>query len=402
MSQSAAVSPTSKEVETHIRSVAKRYPNLVRVRNMGRTPEGRGLYAVKITDPKASNADKQNVVVTAGQHGDEESSRMVALALIDWLVSPEARKTRRNQRIVIMPNVNPDGAEQDLHETPRGTLPNYDHADSGAKTPEGIAVEKVLFAHEPELYVDLHARGGMGCSFDMTLWPPAGEYCEDEALLQTISREMAEAGEAAGIPQVNHTLAWWNGGDPALPNTTSRAYRKFKSFVFLIENSEHNDVAFPARLRAESGLAKFKALLAWGDRRHPKFYYSGYPCYLIGASYSRGIVAIGRTAAARRRSRVDLWDQEEHIEDHRIVAPEQLKHKEITAKYKGKTLTAGAGLQLRAQGRRAVKAVYLNGKKLKASETNGYYTWKDNCSTFVVAAIKPFKRRSYKLAVDFK
>ena len=402
MSHSAGVSPTSKEVETHIRSIARRYPNLVRIRNMGRTPEGRGLYAVKVTDPKVSGADKQNVVVTAGQHGNEESSRLVALTLIDWLVSPEARKTRRNQRIVVMPNVNPDGAEQDIHGTPRGTMPNHDHGRCGAKTPEGIAVEKIFDKAMPEFYLDLHARGGAGCSFDMTLWPPTSDYTEDEGIIHAISQDMATAGEAAGIPQVNHPLAWWTGGKADSPSTTVMAYRKFKSIMLLTENSEHNDYAYPAKTRAVSGLAKIKAALEWGNRRHPKFYYSGYPCYLIGASYSRGIVAIGRTAAARRRSRIDLWDQEEHIEDHRIVAPEQLKHKEITLKYTGKTLPAGAGLQLRAQGRRQVQTVRLNGKKLRASETSGYYTWKDNCSTFIVAAIKPFKRRRYKLAVDFK
>ncbi len=402
MSQSVGVSPTSEEVETHIRSIAKRHPNLVRISKMCSTPEGRGIYAVRITDPKAFGTDKQNVVVTAGQHGNEESSRMVALALIDWLVSPEARKTRRNQCIVVMPNVNPDGAEQDMHGTPRGTMPNHDHGRCGAKTPEGLAVEKIFDAAMPELYLDLHARGGAGCSFDMTLWPPTSDYSEDEGIIHAISQEMAAAGEAVGIPQVNHPLAWWTGGDTDSPSTTVMAYRKFKSIMLLTENSEHNDCAYPAKLRAESGLAKIRAALEWGNRRHSKFYYSGYPCYLIGASYSRGIVAIGRTAAARRRSRVDLWDQEEHIEDLRIVAPEQLKHRELGLKYTGKTLPAGAGLQIRAQGRRTVKAVYLNGRKLRASETNGYYTWKDNCSTFVVAAVKPLKRRRYKLAVDFK
>ncbi len=402
MSNSTGVSPTSAEVEQHIRTVQKRNRGKVSLRCMGRTPEARGIYAVTITDRKVSDIDKQNVVITAGQHGNEESARLVALALIDWLVTPQGRETRQKQKIIILPNVNPDGAELDLHGTPRETLPNYDHGPGGAKTPEGIAVEKVFLSAQPELFVDMHSRGWAGCSFDMTLWSGTKSYTEDEYLLCEMVRDMGRSGEEAGIPQVNHALAWWNGGDLDLPNTTAMAYRKFKSVVLLTENCEHNEIAYPAKVRAAVGLAKLKALLEWGNRRYSKFYYSGYPYYLISGSHSRAVVAIGKTASSRRKSRVAVWRNLDKFKSLNLVRPEQLKHKELRVKYAGKVLNTGAGLQLRAQGRRIIKAAYLNGKKLRPSETNGYYTWKDNCSTFVVAAVRPFKRGSYQLVVDFK
>ncbi|MGB2823460.1 MAG: M14 family zinc carboxypeptidase, partial [Phycisphaerae bacterium] len=280
MAGSKAVSPTPSEVEAHVLRLRRDHPRLVRVDVAGVSQRGRPIYAATVTSPAAGDADKQHALIVAGQHGNEESGRMLALATLDWLVSRAGGETRRKQKVVVMPCVNPDGAEADTHLTPSGVAPNLDHGPGGAVSPEGIAVERIADALEPELFVDMHARGYAGCSYDMVLYPGTKVYTEDDHLLHAIAAEMAAAGEKAGVPQIAHPLTWpgWGGDDPDHASTTRYAYRRFKSLVFLTETCEDNSGSYPAADRIASGMAKIKALLAHGNRRHPKLYYSGYPC----------------------------------------------------------------------------------------------------------------------------
>ena len=401
--EGTAVSPTSAEVERHVRELARRHPALARVETAGETAEGRPILAVSVTDSEAAADDQQHVLVVAGQHGNEESGRLVALALLDWLVSDEAAVTRTRQRIVVLPNVNPDGAERNLHATPQGIQPNLDHAPEGARFPEGRAVEKVAFELQPEVFLDLHARGGAGCSYGMVLYPRPRVYTEDDNLLHALAAEMTAAGEAAGLPHVTHPLTWpgWGGDASDEVSTTLFAYRRFKSLVFLTETPESDTHVFPAELRARSGLAALQTLLAHGNRRHAFSRYEGYPCGLIGMRYA-GVTAVGRTAAARRASRVALWKNADGFESLRVAAPEETALKRLSFVYKGAPVSEGAGLQVRAAGLMDVESVTLDGRALAPSETDGYGLWHDGCSTFVVVVLPRLEPREYVVEVRLK
>jgi len=400
---SKAVSPTPREVEAHILGLRARHPRLVKVDVARTSAEGRPIYAVTVTDPGASDDRKQHVLIVAGQHGNEEGGRLLALAALDHLVSPAGRETRRRQKVAVFPCVNPDGAEADTHLTPAGTAPNLDHGPGGAKTPEGIAIEKVAWALGPELFIDMHSRGYAGASFDMVLYPAARVYTEDDNLLHAIAAEMTRAGEKAGIPQITHPLTWpgWSGPGPDEPSTTLFAYRHFKSLVFLTETCEDNAVAYPAGDRVRSGLAKIRALLAYGNRRHPKLRYAGYPCYLVAGMFLSGIVAVGKTAAARRASRLAAWKNRDGFTKLERSAPEQPRHKRLTLEYGGEPLPDGIGVQTFARGRLKVKSVTLNGRRLSRSETDGYYAWYDGCSTFVVVATASLAAGKHEIEVRY-
>ena len=123
----AGVSPNSQEVRERILSLAAKHPAAVSVRTVLETAQGRPIDAVTITDPRSSDADKQHVLIAAGQHGNEESARLVALRLMDYLLSPDGRPLLPRQKFVILPNVSPDAAEADTYETPAGVKPNLDH-----------------------------------------------------------------------------------------------------------------------------------------------------------------------------------------------------------------------------------------------------------------------------------
>jgi hypothetical protein len=394
-----AHSPTSEEVRERMVALGRKNPDFVSVETIGTTGEGRSIDAATITDTRVDGEDKQHVLVVAGQHGNEESARLVALKLIDYLLCPEGRPLLKKQKIVVMPNVSPDAAEHDTYETPAGIKPNLDHGPNGPTSPEAIAVEAVAEKLMPEVYVDMHARGFAGVSHDMVLFPPSKPYTEDEHLYHEIASAMAAEGEKSGIPHVVHSLSWpgWGGPDLDQPSSTLWMYRRFKSLVFLTENAEHNDWSYPAKVRAATGVKRLKPLLAMGNERHPKLYYRGYPGSVAVGMFHAGAVAVGTTAAARRLSRVDIWRNAGGFKKLGPALPEKQGVKTLQVEYDGPTLTTGVGFQVRVSGRWFVQDVRVNGRKLKPSETNGHYTWHDKHTTYMVAALPALEAGKHEI-----
>ncbi|MEX0774816.1 MAG: M14 family zinc carboxypeptidase [Phycisphaeraceae bacterium] len=395
--------PDSADVRAHLLRLAKRHPRLMELRTVMTTAQGRPIDAVTVTDPTVHARHKQHALFVAGQHGNEESARLIALALLDHLLSPAGRLTLRRQKIVVMPNVSPDAAENDSYTTPAGIKPNLDHGPDGATSPEGKAVETIARELEPELFVDIHARGHAGCSYDMVLYPPTRVYTEDDNLLRAIAAEMAKAGARAGVPNITHPLTWpgWGSDDLNQPSTTCFAYRQFKSIVLLTETCEHNDVAYPASLRAKCGLARLTTLLAWGNRRHPCFSQSGYPCGLAAGMFWCGAMAVGADAAQRRRSRIELWQHVGGFKTLAPVLPEDAAKKVVKIEYDGPPLKHGVGILMRAAGRRQVKSVRADGRKLGRGAVDGYQSWHDGPSTFVVAALPTLAAGEHRIEARF-
>jgi hypothetical protein len=237
----------------------------------------------------------------------------------------------------------------------------------------------------------------------MVLWAEPATYTEDDYLLHQIGAEMARAGERTGIPHVTHPLSW-PGFMSERPDRTSAnafAYRSFKSLSLMTETCESNEHAYPARDRRRSGLARMKALLAWGNRRHPKLRYPGYPCLLAGM-FAKGLTAIGKTAAERRKSRVEMWRNRDGFTRVDIAAPEKPDEKQITVEYEGPALAGGVGIQTAVRGDRQIRGVRVDGRRMRRSETNGYYTWRDGAATFVVVAMRPFGAGTYEIAIGHR
>jgi len=102
--------PGNDAVQARLAQLARRHPERVQVQSLGQTVQGRSIDQVLVTDPRHPALDKQHVLIAAGQHGNEESARLVALKLLDYLLSSEGRPTLARQVIAILPNVSPDAA----------------------------------------------------------------------------------------------------------------------------------------------------------------------------------------------------------------------------------------------------------------------------------------------------
>ncbi len=79
----------------------------VEIREIGRSREGRTVYAISLGEGSRA------ISLIAGAHADEPAGPLAALALAEWLIlTEEGRGVLRGTRWRICPHVNPDGAER--------------------------------------------------------------------------------------------------------------------------------------------------------------------------------------------------------------------------------------------------------------------------------------------------
>ena len=107
------------EVAAEAAKLERDYPALVRRFSIGKSWEGRDLWALKISDNVAVDEAEPEVLFDAGQHAREPLSVEMALYLLDELTGKYTSDARirsavDSREIWIVPNVNPDGSEYDI------------------------------------------------------------------------------------------------------------------------------------------------------------------------------------------------------------------------------------------------------------------------------------------------
>ena len=105
-----------------VAAVAAAHPDIVRRFSIGRSSEGRQLWAVKVSDNVAIDELEPEVLLVAGQHAREHITVEQALYLLDQLTSGDPRVVEEISKteVWIVFNMNPDGSEYDTRpEFPR-------------------------------------------------------------------------------------------------------------------------------------------------------------------------------------------------------------------------------------------------------------------------------------------
>jgi murein tripeptide amidase MpaA len=106
-----------------IQAVAAAHPDIVRRFSIGRSAEGRQLWAVKISDNVLVDELEPEVLLVAGQHAREHITVEQALYLLDQLTGGDPRVVNliSKTEVYIVFNLNPDGSEFDT----RGEFPRF-------------------------------------------------------------------------------------------------------------------------------------------------------------------------------------------------------------------------------------------------------------------------------------
>jgi Zinc carboxypeptidase len=110
---------TYAEVTSETLAIAQAYPSLVRRVSLGKSFEGRELWAVKISDNVGVNEAEPEILIDSGQHAREHLTVEQAMYLINELTGQyetdqRIRTVVDSREIWIVPTVNPDGAEYDV------------------------------------------------------------------------------------------------------------------------------------------------------------------------------------------------------------------------------------------------------------------------------------------------
>lgn len=104
-----ALYPDSQQLESQLRSLAEAHPDRASLISLGKSHEGRDLWALKLGS--SEQPGRPAVVLTGGTHAREWGSVMVPLKVAEKLLAEPAPGRLARADVWVVPLVNPDGYE---------------------------------------------------------------------------------------------------------------------------------------------------------------------------------------------------------------------------------------------------------------------------------------------------
>jgi hypothetical protein len=219
---------TVEAVDKDMQALALKFPQIARLQTIGKSLEGRPLYALEITSKPGANLPA--VRLQSGQHARELppvelSSRLMHLLTESYGSDAKITNLVDTRDIWIVPIVNPDGRTrveqgQSMWRKNARKLPGGawgvdtnrngdDHFEGGDDNPWSDAYRGPAPFSEPESQAirDLAAKVKFAVSLDlhcyagMILWPPGYDdsFTKDEATFKALGTQLAKkAGYKAG------------------------------------------------------------------------------------------------------------------------------------------------------------------------------------------------------------
>ncbi|MDP6112042.1 MAG: M14 family zinc carboxypeptidase [Planctomycetota bacterium] len=293
---------------------AEEHPDIMSLEEPGRSLEGRPVYAVRLTDPNADDEDKEHVLMTTLHSGGERSATSMVFYMIEWFLSndPAAREILKRQVVVCMPVSNPDAYVAGTHG---GTYSEWDlnGPSNPDKMPEAVAVQKMMDELQPEVHADVH---GLSMDFEryIMLENSASSYSNLSlrCFHREIIRQMDDAALAEGYPsdrqESDAERIFWGPEMEALPHKLWVGRPQVYAATYCY-NLYHSLMSASEVSWERSGFLRHRRLLEIGNERWPGEYYPGYPVRVVATNNYHQVTPYGLTAAARRRSRVELWNR---------------------------------------------------------------------------------------------
>jgi carboxypeptidase T len=110
---------TYAEMVADVAATANAHPDIVRRFSIGKSYQGRTIWAVKISDNVAIDENEPEVLFDGLTHSDEHMGLEMTLHIMHWLANGYGHDTRitnivNSREIWIVLAVNPDGAEYDI------------------------------------------------------------------------------------------------------------------------------------------------------------------------------------------------------------------------------------------------------------------------------------------------
>lgn len=177
-----------------------------KVRVIGRTREtrefpGRDLYLCVLSEegivrPEQRNPGKPTVLIVAAQHGNEQSAKEAALALIRDFALGDLKPLLKSVTVLVIPQANPYGNFFDRRTNEQDLDLNRDHAK--LESEETTAIHRVFSEWRPEVTIDAHEKGddyyrvSIGCVSNANIDPRLQEFSRSR-VLASVERSLSKA-----------------------------------------------------------------------------------------------------------------------------------------------------------------------------------------------------------------
>lgn len=176
----------------------------VNVQVIGKTREIEGygsqnLYLCILSQEGAStpqqlNRHKLTILITASQHGNEQSAKEAAMQLIRDLALGDLQSLLTTANVLVIPQANPFGNLYDRRVNELDLDMNRDHIKMES---EGVqAIHRVFRAWMPEVTLDVHERGdnyykvSLGCVSNINVDPAIQKFARHQ-ILANVEKSLA-------------------------------------------------------------------------------------------------------------------------------------------------------------------------------------------------------------------
>ena len=137
------------DLVTRLQALTAKHPARTRLEEIGRSVEGRPIHLLSV------GSGARRVLLWSQMHGDEPSATPALLDLADYLLTESAGGTVLDELTLLMvPMLNPDGAERGVRRNAQGIDVNRDALNLA--TPEGRILKAVRDRYQPILGFNLH------------------------------------------------------------------------------------------------------------------------------------------------------------------------------------------------------------------------------------------------------
>ena len=137
------------DLVARLQALAAKHAGRVRLEEIGRSAEGRAIHLLAV------GAGERRVLLWSQMHGDEPSATPALLDLAGYLLSDaQAGAVLDDLTLLMVPMLNPDGAERGARRNAQGIDVNRDAMNLA--TPEGRILKAVRDRYQPILGFNLH------------------------------------------------------------------------------------------------------------------------------------------------------------------------------------------------------------------------------------------------------
>lgn len=140
-----------------MQALASRYPDDIHLEEIGRSFLNRPIHLLKL------GVGDKNILFWSQMHGDEPSATPALLDMADYLLAnsdqPISRSILDNHTLLMIPMLNPDGAE--VYERVNGQGIDINRDALRLATPEGRLLKRIRDEYKPMLGFNLHDQGRM-------------------------------------------------------------------------------------------------------------------------------------------------------------------------------------------------------------------------------------------------